>query len=101
MQLYKDPLIPKTPKIIFLLFIIITIPIICSIEIGIYNLYNLLIYFFIIWVIYEWIEDYYNEKIDHSKKFKVIKENLTLFIIVLGPTLLFLLLFIIIIIITK
>jgi len=95
-QLYKDTIIPKIPKLTFLLYIIILILLI-SIQI-IFSNETLYVGFIIILMgmgrIYKWIEDYYNENIDNSIRFKNWKKNFLLIIIIGGLILAYILIII-------
>jgi len=95
-QLYKDTIIPKIPKITFLLYVIILILLITILFIlssGILWYFSFFIPFVMAYI-YNWIEDYYNEDIDNSIRFKYFRKNVLLVIVMGGLISLYFLIFI-------
>ena len=95
-QVYNDTIIPKIPKIIFLLITIIIITIIMLIYNSSIEYSAVIIGFYLIGS-YDSVEKHYNENIDYNI-FKALKETLSLIIIIFGSVLLLFILFFIIIV---
>jgi len=80
-QLYKDFIIPKVPKLIFLLLIvIITVFYNFSLN-GNVNPFSTGLF---LWCCYILTENHYNENIDNSNRYKNWKNNAKIIVIVIG-----------------